>query len=432
MSGARPAPDPAPPPGARPPAAPVPPAEPLPPARPGPLAGIRVLDLSTVLAGPTCAMLLGDLGADVIKVEPPDGDPTRRYGPPVADAPADAPPLDRSTYFLAANRNKRGIVLDLHTDPGRDALWRLIERSDVLVENHRPGALARLGVTDDALARTNPRLVHLAITGYGPDGPGSERPGFDLVIQAESGLMSITGAPDADCGRPLKVGVAVTDLAAGMLGAVHVLAALRARDEVGGPEAGHGRRIDLPLLDATLGWLANQATAWLAGGVVPGRLGNAHPGITPYEAFPTAAGEVVIAVGSERQWPRFCDAIGMPALASDPRFRTNVERVANRDALRTIVSGVLAGRSAAEWADRLEAAEVPVARVRDIAEAFADPGARARGMVVTVEHATLGPVRLPGIPAHHSHDPATIRRPPPSLGEHTAEVLAELEGQDAR
>ncbi len=392
--------------------------------RPGPLAGIRVCDLSLVLAGPTCAMLLGDLGADVIKVEPPEGDPTRRYGPPVADAPADAPELDRSSYFLAANRNKRGIVLDLAGAPGRAALGRLIARSDVLVESYRPGGLARLGFPDAELARLNPRLVHLAITGYGPD---EDRPGFDLVIQASSGLMSITGQPDAEGGRPTKVGVAITDLAAGMLGAVHVLAALRARDEPGGPEAGRGRRIDLPLLDATLSWLANQATATLDAGTTPGRLGNAHPGITPYEAFPTAAGEIVLAVGSERQWSRFCDAIGIPALAADPRFRTNVERVANRAALRPIVEGVLAGRTAAEWAERLEAAEVPVARVRDLAEAFADPGILARGMVVTVEHRTLGPVRLPGIPARHSRDPGTIRRPPPALGEHTAEVLAELE-----
>ncbi|MFO1540283.1 MAG: CaiB/BaiF CoA transferase family protein [Chloroflexota bacterium] len=396
--------------------------------RPGPLAGIRVLDLSTVLAGPYCAMLLGDLGADVIKVEPPDGDPTRRYGPPVAHAPATAPEHDRSTYFLAANRNKRGIVLDLRSADGCATLGRLVERSDVLVENFRPGALARLGLPDAELARRNPALVHLAITGYGSDGPDADRPGFDLVIQAVSGLMSITGAPDADGGTPTKVGVAVTDLATGMLGAVHILAALRARDEPAGPEAGRGRRIDLPLLDATLGWLANQATAWLDGGVVPGRLGNAHPGITPYAVYPTAAGEIVIAVGSERQWARFCDAIGAPALALDPRFRTNVERVAHRDALGPILAGILAGRSAAAWADLLAAAEVPVARVRDIAEAFADPGILARGMVVTVEHSTLGPVRLPGIPAHHSHDAGSIRRPPPALGEHTAEVLAELAG----
>jgi len=392
----------------------------------GLLEGVKALDLTNVLAGPFCGYQLALLGADVIKVEPPEGDPTRRYGPPVADPPAASPEHDRSTYFLAANRNKRGIVLDLRSTAGRAALGRLIERSDVLVENLRPGALARHGFPDAEIARRNPALVHLAITGYGPDGPDADRPGFDLVIQAVSGLMSITGAPDAAGGMPTKVGVAVTDLATGMLGAVHVLAALRAREEPGGPEAGRGRRIDLPLLDATLGWLANQATAWLDGGVIPGRLGNAHPGITPYAVYPTAAGEIVIAVGSERQWVRFCDALGMPALAADPRFRTNVERVAHRDALEPILAGVLAGRSAADWADLLTAAEVPVARVRDIAEAFADPGILARGMVVTVEHSTLGPVRLPGIPAHHSHDAGSIRRPPPALGEHTAEVLAEL------
>ncbi|MFN8619760.1 MAG: CoA transferase [Chloroflexota bacterium] len=406
----------------------------------GPLAGLRVLDLSTVLAGPYCAMLLGDLGADVIKVEPPAGDPTRLYGPPYVGAPdpgAEYPEGDpratpgyrgESAYYLSINRNKRGLALDLRSAAGRDALRRLIARSDVLIENFRAGAFDRMGFTDDELARLNPALVRLSITGYGPTGEDADRPGFDFIIQAVSGLMSITGAPDAAGGGPTKVGVAITDLATGMLGAVHVLAALRARDAgaAGGAAGAGGQRIDLALLDATVAWLTNQAANWLIGGRVPGRMGNAHPNITPYETFPTADGEVAMAVGSERQWARLCDALGLPALATDPRFRTNAERVANRAALRPILAGVLAGRSTADWLAQLTAAEVPIGAVRDMAQAFADPGLAERGMVVAVTHPTIGEIRLPGIPARLSATPGSIRRPPPLFAEHTDEILAEL------
>jgi crotonobetainyl-CoA:carnitine CoA-transferase CaiB-like acyl-CoA transferase len=279
-----------------------------------------------------------------------------------------------------------------------------------------------MGFTDAELARLNPGLVRLSITGYGPTGRDAERPGFDLIIQAVSGLMSITGPPDAEGGGPTKVGVAITDLATGMLGAVHVLAALRARDA----GAARGQRIDLALLDATVAWLANQAANWLIGGRVPGRMGNVHPNITPYETFPTADGEIALAIGSERQWARLCEALGLPGLAADPRFRTNAERVVNRTALRSILAGVLAGRATAEWLAQLTAAEVPVGEVRDMAQVFADPGLAERGMVVAVAHPTIGEIRLPGLPARLSATPGSIRRPPPLLGEHTLEVLAEL------
>jgi formyl-CoA transferase len=403
---------------------------------PGPLAGLRVLDLSTVLAGPYCAMLLGHLGADVIKVEPPTGDPTRLYGPPYVGGREDgatyAPDDPRavpgyrgeSAYYLSVNRNKRGLALDLRTAPAREALRRLIARADVLIENFRAGAFDRMGFTDAELERLNPRLVRLSITGYGPTGADADKPGFDFIIQASSGLMSITGAPDRDGGGPTKVGVAIVDLATGMLGATHVLAALHARDAAGAD--GRGQRIDLALLDATVAWLANQAANWLIGGRVPGRMGNAHPNITPYETFPTADGELALAVGSERQWERFCAAIEMPGLVTDPRFRTNAERVANREPLRPIVAGVLAGRPTAEWLARLTAAEVPVGEVRDMAGVFADPGLAERDMVVPIAHPTIGEIRLPGIPARLSRTPGSIRRPPPLFAEHSAEILAEL------
>lgn len=407
----------------------------------GPLTGLRVLDLSTVLAGPYCAMLLGDLGAEVIKVEPPTGDPTRLYGPPyvgaaeAGEAYADGDPRadpdyrGESAYYLSINRNKRGLALDLRTSGAREALRRLIARSDVLIENFRAGTFDRMGFTDAELERLNPGLVRLSITGYGPRGVDADRPGFDFIIQATSGLMSITGAPDAAGGGPTKVGVAIVDLATGMLGAVHILAALRERDganETGSTGSGCGQRIDLALLDATVAWLANQAANWLIGGRVPGRMGNQHPNITPYETFPTADGELALAVGSERQWGRFCEALGMPALAMDPRFRTNAERVANRAALRPILAGVLAGRPTADWLAALTAAAVPVGEVRDMAQVFADPGLAERAMVVSVAHPTIGEIRLPGLPAKLARTPGSVRRPPPLFAEHTAEILAEL------
>jgi crotonobetainyl-CoA:carnitine CoA-transferase CaiB-like acyl-CoA transferase len=408
----------------------------------GPLSGLVVCDLSTVLAGPYCTMLLADLGADVIKVEPPDGDGTRAWGPPYAgkpdpavgygaDDPRRAPGYrGESAYYLAVNRNKRGLRLDLKTERGREVLDRLLARSDVLVENLRPGGLGRLGWPDEVLERDFPRLVHLAISGYGPDGPSADKPGYDFIIQAVAGLLSITGSPDAEGGRPTKVGVAVSDLTTGMLGAVAVLAALEARDRSGSPSAGRGQRIDISLLESTVAWLANQAANHLVGGEVPGRMGNQHPNITPYETFRTADGEIAVAVGSERQWPRFCAAIERPGLADDPRFTDNTARLAHRADLRAELDAVFATATTATWLTSLEAADVPCGPINDLAAVFDDPQVLARGMVETIDHPTIGALRLTGVPFKLSGTPAAVRTPPPLLGEHRDAVLSWL-GYDA-
>jgi glutaryl-CoA transferase len=404
----------------------------------GPLSGLVVCDLSTVLAGPYCTMLLGDLGAEVIKIEPPSLDATRTWGPPFAGTPqagaaypADDPRATpgyrgESAYYLAINRNKRAIRLDLKRPGAGDVLQRLLARSDVLVENLRVGGLASLGFDDATLDRINPRLIHLAITGYGPAGPLADRPGFDFIVQAVAGLMSITGAPDSQGGHPTKVGVAISDLATGMLGAVAILAALEGRGRTGSPAFGRGQRIDLSLFEATLSWLANQATNYLIGGQVPGRLGNEHPNITPYETFRTADGEIAVAVGTEVQWTRFCVALDRPELAGDPRFATNADRILHRADLRPILEAVFGAQTSAAWLGRLDAAQVPCGRINDLAAAFAEPQATARRMVETIGHPTAGPIRLPGIPFKLSETPASVRRPPPLAGQHADEVLAWL------
>jgi crotonobetainyl-CoA:carnitine CoA-transferase CaiB-like acyl-CoA transferase len=407
----------------------------------GPLAGIVVADLSTVLAGPYCTMLLADLGADVIKVEPPEGDATRGYGPPYVGAPepdrayevpdprAQGAYPGESAYYLSVNRNKRGLRLDLRQEAGREVLRRLIGRSDVLVENFRTGGLERLGFPDAELEALNPRLVHLAITGYGPDGPDAARPGYDFVIQAEAGLMSITGSPDDEGGGPTKVGVAVADLVTGMLGSTAVLAALIARGRPG-PSEGRGQRIDISVFESTIAWLANQASNLLVGGLVPGRMGNAHPNITPYETFASADGEIAVAVGSERQWPRFCLALGVTQLAEDQRFATNAQRVAHRAELRPLLEARFAERSTAEWLEALAAAEVPAGPINDLAAVFAHPQVAARRMVEEVIHPTIGRLMLTGVPFKLAGTPASVRSAPPLLGQHAEEILGWL-GYDA-
>src|SRR5688500_11496820 len=343
-----------------------------PPPRAGPLAGLRVVDLSTVLAGPYATMLLADLGAAVIKVEPPAGDATRGWGPPwVGDARNGT---RTAAYYLAVNRNKRSIRLDIRRPAGAAILRRLLVDADVLVENLRPGALARLGFDAQALTDLNPDLVHLAITGYGPDGPAADRPGYDFVIQAVGGLMSITGDADAEGGHPTKVGVAISDVVAGLFATVGILAGLLAR-RADGPV--RGQRIDVSLLATTLAVLVNQAQNAFTTGTSPGRRGNAHPNIVPYETFATSDGEIVVAVGSERQWPRFCAAIDAVELAADPRFATNGDRVAARAALRPLIAQRLATRSTEAWLDVLTAADVPCGPVTDILAAFDSPEARA-------------------------------------------------------
>jgi crotonobetainyl-CoA:carnitine CoA-transferase CaiB-like acyl-CoA transferase len=383
----------------------------------GPLAGIRVIDLSTVLAGPYATMILADLGADVIKVEPPDGDATRGWGPPwVGDAAAGT---RTAAYYLAVNRNKRSLRLDLKTAEGTEVLRRLLVRGDVLVENLRAGSLDRLGFDEATIASINPRLIHLAISGYGTSGPAADRPGYDFVIQAVGGLMSITGEADAQGGRPMKVGVAISDIVTGLYAAIGILAALMAR-------TGEGQRVDVSLLGSTLAILVNQAQNAFVSGRAPVRRGNAHPNIVPYETFTTADGELALAVGSERQWPRSCEALGLPELAADPRFATNGDRVERRAELRPILAGRFAERSTAHWAAALDAAEVPWGAIADVAQAFDSPEAAALDMAVDIEHPALGVLRQAGIPLRFSSTPGTIRTPPPLLGEHSDEVLAEV------
>jgi len=391
----------------------------------GPLAGIRVIDASTVLAGPYCTMLLGDLGAEVVKVEPPEGDATRGWGPPWV-GPEAADGSRTAAYYLAVNRNKRGLRLDLKTADGGEILRRLLADADVLVENFRVGGFARLGFGEETLRTLNGGLVHLAISGYGPTGPAADRPGYDFVIQAAGGLMSITGASDTDGGGPTKVGVAISDVLSGMLGAVGVLAALVGRERDGGPAAGRGQRVDVSLLGATLASLVNQAQNAFATGVAPGRLGNAHPNIVPYETFATSDGAIAIAVGSERQWPRLCGALGVPGLATDPRFVTNGDRVERRAELRPILAARFAERTAASWLTALDAAEIPCGPINDIVAAFASPEAAALGMVVELEHPAWGVIRQVGIPFQLSETPASIRTPPPTLGQDTDAILGEL------
>ena len=399
---------------------PVPDAE-----RKGPLAGLRVIDCSTVLAGPYCTMLLGDLGADVIKVEPPEGDATRGWGPPwVGDAAAGT---RTASYYLAVNRNKRSIRLDLAREEGREVLRALLRTGDAVVENYRVGGFGRLGFSDEVLHDLNPALVHLAISGFGTRGPDAAKPGYDFVIQAVGGLMSITGEPD---GRPLKVGVAISDVVSGLFGSVSVLAGLLARERGIGTSPGGGQRIDVSLLQSTLAVLVNQAQAALVTGVAPVRRGNAHPSIVPYETFATADGEIAVGVGSERQWTRLGPAIGLPELATDPRFATNGDRVERRDELTPILAERFATARSAAWLARLDEAGIPAGPILDVADALASPQAVALGSRVPLEHPVLGRVDQVGIPFELAGTPVTVRLAPPLLGEHTDEILREA-GFDA-
>lgn len=376
---------------------------------PPPLDGLVVLDLSRVLAGPYCTMILGDLGAEVIKIEHPSGDETRRWGPPFAGG--------ESAYYLAVNRNKRSAVADLKTAEGASLVRRIAARADVLVENFRPGAMARFGLELGELRERNPRLITLSLSGMGATGPDRHRGGYDFVIQALGGLMSITGPEQ---GPPSKVGVAIADLTTGMMAAVAVLAALQSRTVTG-----LGQHIDISLLETQVSWLANVASAYLTTGEEPSRFGNAHHTIVPYQTFDASDGPFALAVGNDAQWQRLCAAIGRPDLAADQRFRTNPDRVLHRETLVRELAAHFRTSAKADWTARLAAADVPIAAVRTVAEVFADPQIHARDMVLTVPHPTIGELRMVGIPFKFSASPAAVRRPPPLLGEHTAEILDE-------
>ncbi|MFP4419802.1 MAG: CaiB/BaiF CoA transferase family protein [Desulfococcaceae bacterium] len=381
------------------------------------LNGIRVLDLSRVLAGPYCSMVLGDLGADVIKVERPGvGDDTRRWSPPETGGEA--------AYYLCLNRNKRSITVDLKSDAGRRIVRDLARQSDVVVENYKTGTLDRLGLGYGDLKAENPGLIYCSITGFGQTGPYRERAGYDFMIQAMGGIMSVTGEPD---GPPMKVGVPIVDVTAGLYAATAILSALRHRDRTG-----EGQQVDMALLDAMVSWLVNLGSNYLVSGKAPERVGNASPNIVPYQAFEAGDGEyIALAVGNDGQWRRFCEIAGLDGFADDPRYATNPARVQNREVLVPQIAAAIRERAAEEWLRALETAKIPCGPVNTLDQVFADPQVLARNMRVEVPHPTAGTVALAGSPIKLSETPTTVRRHPPLLGEHTEEVLRELLGMGA-
>jgi crotonobetainyl-CoA:carnitine CoA-transferase CaiB-like acyl-CoA transferase len=391
------------------------------------LSHVRVLDLSRILAGPWASQMLADLGADVIKVERPGaGDDTRRWGPPYLKS-RDGADLDDSAYYLCANRNKRSVTIDFTRPEGQRLVRSLAERSDVVIENFKPGGLERYGLDSAALRRLNPRLVVCSITGFGQTGPYAPRAGYDFLMQGMGGLMSITGHADGEPGAgPMKVGVALTDILTGLHATTAILAALSHRDH-----GGTGQHIDLALLDVQVACLANQAMNYLHGGAVPHRLGNAHPNLVPYQDFPTADGDMILALGNDSQFAKLCDALGRPEWAGDERFANNAARVANRRVLIPLLRQETVKRTTSDWMARLEVLGVPCGPINDIAAVFADPQVRSRGMQIAMQHPQAGEISLVASPLRLSDTPVAYRRAPPLLGEHTREVLAELLQLDA-
>ncbi|MCS5701706.1 MAG: CoA transferase, partial [Acidobacteria bacterium] len=378
---------------------------------PGPLDGLTVLDLTRVLSGPYCTMMLADMGARVIKIEHPErGDDTRGWGPPFVSG--------ESTYFLSVNRNKESVTLDFKTPEGREVLDALIEHADVLVENFRPGTLDRLGLGYTDVRSRNPQLVYVSISGFGQTGPRRQEPGYDAAIQAEGGLMSITG--DAN-GPGYRLGVAIADITAGMFAAYGTSLALFARQR-----SNQGQLVDVGMLDSVAALLTYQAGIHFATGGIPERLGNRHPTVVPYETFEATDGEFVLAVGNDALWRKFCIVAGLEEIVADPRFATNRARVQAYDELRPLLERVLRTRSRQTWIEDLTAAGVPCGDVRNIAQVLADPQLAAREMVTELEHIVAGKIRVLGIPTKLSETPGTVKNPPPALGEHTDKVLEEL------
>ncbi len=374
----------------------------------GPLAGMRVVDLTRILAGPLCTMMLGDMGADVIKVEPPDkGDDTRGWGPPFIAGEA--------AYFLGVNRNKRSLALNMAVPAGQKILAGLVEKADVLIDNFRIGTLEKWGFTDAWFEQHAPRLVRCSITGYGSTGPKAALPGYDFILQAESGLMSICGAPE---GAPTKYGVAIVDVCTGMLASNSILAALNARHRTG-----KGQKVELSLYETSLAMLINVASNYLTAGRNGGRFGNGHPSIVPYTTYRTADAMVAIGIGNERQFARTAEVLGHQEWAQDARFTSNRARVENRDLIDGLINEALSHDGADAWLDKLKAVGVPCGKINSVADALDDPHTVARAMIETVEHSTIGALKMLGIPFKFSDTACSVRRAPPTLGQHSDEIL---------
>lgn len=390
----------------------------------GALSGVRVLDLSRILAGPSAAQLLGDLGADVVKVEKPgDGDDTRKWGPPYVRDRA-GQQTNESAYYLCANRNKRSIAIDISGASGQALVHCLIERADVLIENYKVGGLAQYGLAYEQIRSRYPRLVYCSVTGFGQTGPYADRAGYDFLIQGMGGIMSLTGEP---AGGPMKVGVGIADVMTGMYAAVGILSALRHRDLTG-----EGQHIDISLLDTQIAWLVNAGTNYLAERRVPTRLGNGHPNIVPYQVFDTADAPMILAVGNDAQFRRFCEVAGDDALAADPRYATNPMRVQNRVALCERVDQLCRQKPRATWLQALSAVGVPCGPVNDLADVFADAHVQARGaeLQMPCDWAEGGKVHLLANPLRMSATPPVYHRPPPRLNEHFSDVMSDWLGQD--
>jgi crotonobetainyl-CoA:carnitine CoA-transferase CaiB-like acyl-CoA transferase len=381
----------------------------------GPLAGIRVLDLTRILAGPLCTMMLGDMGADVIKVEPPEtGDDTRTWGPPFLASDA--------VYFLGVNRNKRSLTLNMAVPAGQKILAGLIEKADVLIDNFKLGTLEKWSFTDAWFERHAPRLVRCSITGYGSSGPKAALPGYDFILQAESGLMSICGEPE---GKPTKYGVAIVDVCTGMLASNSILAALNARQRTG-----KGQKVELSLYETSLAMLVNVAASYLAAGRNAGRFGNGHPSIVPYTSYQTADAMIALGVGNERQFARLADVLGRAEWAKDARFASNRARVENRTVIDGLISEALSHDKADAWLAKLKAVGIPCGKINSVAEALEDAQTAARNMIETIEHPTVGALKMLGIPFKFSDTACSVRRPPPTLGQHSEEILSGELGLD--
>jgi formyl-CoA transferase len=383
-----------------------------------PLNNIRILDISRALAGPYCTMMLGDLGANVIKVERPvSGDESRGWGPPFVGKPY-GPYPGESAYFIAANRNKRSLTVNIQTSEGQEIVRRLTGISDVLVENYRTGALDEMGLGYPDLHRLYPKLIYCSISGYGRTGPFAERPGYDAILQAEGGMMSITGPVD---GTPSRVGIPIIDITSGMFASTAILAALHAREITG-----EGQLVDISLFDSHIALLANVASNYLVGGSPPRRLGNAHPNLAPYEAFSARDGWFILGAANERQWALLCDMLDRPDMKTDSRFAANRDRVANRELLVEELNKIFSQRDVNDWLADLMKADLPCGPINSIPQVFSHPQAQARDMTLESEHPTAGTVRLTGFPYKLSETPAEIHRPPPLLGQHNEEVLTSL------